>query len=295
PHITVQSELYPSETISAPVRSGSRGDEVRLPGGTWVPCGFSCYFTLGNGTIDFWRRFGVFPQYLFVLRDVFLVRRRFFVVVVARRHSEACLALVLEALVFCHQIFERGIARRVLVGDIVLVHLGHHVDVGLADLFILELSGDALAIKLRRGLAAAGRKAWLVGNHGIGDACSEKSVGVEHAGRCCLNDACHKNEKPNNDRAAHQTIDHTTLQWRAARLWQEGLNCRAPKHKKGIGLAATAHNGHRRGNLAFWLRNFFTASWARARAEYVALSAACRSLRRARPQANLRSADSWGT
>ena len=33
PHITVQSDLYPSETISAPVRRGPRGDEVRLPGG----------------------------------------------------------------------------------------------------------------------------------------------------------------------------------------------------------------------------------------------------------------------
>ena len=32
PHITVQSDLYPSETISAPVRRGPRGDEVRLPG-----------------------------------------------------------------------------------------------------------------------------------------------------------------------------------------------------------------------------------------------------------------------
>jgi hypothetical protein len=62
PHITVQSELYPSETISAPVRSGPRGDEVRLPGGTWVPCGFNCYFTLRNATIDFWRRYDVFAQ-----------------------------------------------------------------------------------------------------------------------------------------------------------------------------------------------------------------------------------------
>jgi hypothetical protein len=62
PHITVQSDLHPSETISAPVRSGPRGDEVRLPGGTWVPCGFNCYFTLRNATIDFWRRYDVFPQ-----------------------------------------------------------------------------------------------------------------------------------------------------------------------------------------------------------------------------------------
>jgi hypothetical protein len=62
PHITVESELYPSETISAPVRSGPCGDEVRLPGGTWVPCGFNCYFTLRNATIDFWRRYDVFPR-----------------------------------------------------------------------------------------------------------------------------------------------------------------------------------------------------------------------------------------
>jgi hypothetical protein len=35
---------------------------VRLPGGTWVPCRFNCYFTLRNATIDFWRRYDVFPQ-----------------------------------------------------------------------------------------------------------------------------------------------------------------------------------------------------------------------------------------
>jgi len=62
PHITVQSDLYPSETISAPVRRGPRGDEVRLPGGTWVPCSLNCYFTLRNATVDFWRRYDVFPQ-----------------------------------------------------------------------------------------------------------------------------------------------------------------------------------------------------------------------------------------
>jgi hypothetical protein len=62
PHITAQSDLHPSETISAPVRRGPRGDEVRLPGGTWVPCSFNCYFTLRNATVDFWRRYDVFPQ-----------------------------------------------------------------------------------------------------------------------------------------------------------------------------------------------------------------------------------------
>ena len=62
PHISVQSDLHPSKAISAPVRRGPRGDEVRLPGGTWVPCSFNCYFTLRNATVDFWRRYDVFPQ-----------------------------------------------------------------------------------------------------------------------------------------------------------------------------------------------------------------------------------------
>jgi hypothetical protein len=62
PHITVPSQKDASESISGAVRSTPRGDEVRLPGGTWVPCGFNCYFTLRNATVDFWRRYDVFPQ-----------------------------------------------------------------------------------------------------------------------------------------------------------------------------------------------------------------------------------------
>jgi hypothetical protein len=62
PHITAQSDGYPSETVTGAVRRGPRGDEVRLPGGTWVPCGFNCYHTLKNATVDFWRRYDVFPQ-----------------------------------------------------------------------------------------------------------------------------------------------------------------------------------------------------------------------------------------
>ncbi len=58
PQITVQSDIYASETISAPVRRTARGDEVRLPGGAWVRCSFNCYYTLRNSTIDFWRRWG---------------------------------------------------------------------------------------------------------------------------------------------------------------------------------------------------------------------------------------------
>ena len=62
PHITSQSEYYPADTVTGAVRRGPRGDEVRLPGGTWVPCGFNCYFTFRNATVDFWRRYDVFPQ-----------------------------------------------------------------------------------------------------------------------------------------------------------------------------------------------------------------------------------------
>ncbi|MGC1347175.1 MAG: hypothetical protein WA863_14010 [Methyloceanibacter sp.] len=61
-HITTPSQYNPSDSISGAVRRGPRGDEVRLQGGTWVPCGFNCYFTLRNATVDFWRRYDVFPQ-----------------------------------------------------------------------------------------------------------------------------------------------------------------------------------------------------------------------------------------
>jgi hypothetical protein len=40
--------------VTAPVRPGRWGDEVRLPGGTWVDCGRSCENTLRHETVDFW-------------------------------------------------------------------------------------------------------------------------------------------------------------------------------------------------------------------------------------------------
>ena len=61
-HITTSSQYDSSDSVSGAVRRGPGGDEVRLPGGTWVPCGFNCYFTLRNATVDFWRRYDVFPQ-----------------------------------------------------------------------------------------------------------------------------------------------------------------------------------------------------------------------------------------
>jgi hypothetical protein len=62
PQVTVPSQYDLSDTVSGAVRRTPRGNEVRLPGGTWVPCGFNCYFTLRNATVDFWRRYDVFPQ-----------------------------------------------------------------------------------------------------------------------------------------------------------------------------------------------------------------------------------------
>jgi hypothetical protein len=57
PHITVTSQYDPTQSVSAPVRRLPKGDQVRLPGGTWVWCGINCYHTLRNATVDFWRRY----------------------------------------------------------------------------------------------------------------------------------------------------------------------------------------------------------------------------------------------
>jgi hypothetical protein len=40
--------------VTAPVRPGRWGDEVRLPGGSWVDCARSCENTLRHNTVDFW-------------------------------------------------------------------------------------------------------------------------------------------------------------------------------------------------------------------------------------------------
>lgn len=47
-------------SVSAPVRSGRHGWQVRLPGGTWVDCARSCSDTLRRQTVDFWEANG--PQ-----------------------------------------------------------------------------------------------------------------------------------------------------------------------------------------------------------------------------------------
>ena len=50
--ITAQSQ-FDFRTISAPVRSGPNGDQVRLPGGTWINCEYTCAYTLRSSTLDF--------------------------------------------------------------------------------------------------------------------------------------------------------------------------------------------------------------------------------------------------
>jgi hypothetical protein len=51
--VTAESRYGP-QTITAPVRQGPHGLQVRLPGGTWVDCGRSCRETLRRETVDFW-------------------------------------------------------------------------------------------------------------------------------------------------------------------------------------------------------------------------------------------------
>ena len=42
------------ETVTAPVRPGRWGDQVRLPSGRWVDCEATCEYTLRKETVDFW-------------------------------------------------------------------------------------------------------------------------------------------------------------------------------------------------------------------------------------------------
>jgi hypothetical protein len=46
---------YGAKKVVAPVRRGELGDQVRLPGGTWVYCQLSCEYTLRKQTLDFWQ------------------------------------------------------------------------------------------------------------------------------------------------------------------------------------------------------------------------------------------------
>ncbi|KAI95164.1 hypothetical protein T281_06995 [Rhodomicrobium udaipurense JA643] len=46
---------YGFERVIAPVRRAEHGDQVRLPGGSWVYCEFSCEYTLKRQSLDFWQ------------------------------------------------------------------------------------------------------------------------------------------------------------------------------------------------------------------------------------------------
>lgn len=73
---------YGFKKVVAPVRRASLGEQVRLPGGTWVYCEASCEYTLRKQSLDFWQSVGrdasVSPGYFrkeFYLDDI--GRRRY--------------------------------------------------------------------------------------------------------------------------------------------------------------------------------------------------------------------------
>ena len=42
--------------VTAPIRTAQFGQEVRLPGGTWIGCAQDCKTKLTDETVDFWDR-----------------------------------------------------------------------------------------------------------------------------------------------------------------------------------------------------------------------------------------------
>jgi len=42
------------QSVTAPVRKGRFGDQVRTPGGNWYDCEITCEYTLRRLTVDFW-------------------------------------------------------------------------------------------------------------------------------------------------------------------------------------------------------------------------------------------------
>jgi len=53
---------YGFKRVAAPVRHAELGDQVRLPGGTWIYCEFSCEYTLRKQSLDFWEGQGAGGQ-----------------------------------------------------------------------------------------------------------------------------------------------------------------------------------------------------------------------------------------
>jgi hypothetical protein len=54
--VTVQARSHPQESVTGAVRRGRWGEEVRLPGGSWISCKGDCRNTLREETVDFWER-----------------------------------------------------------------------------------------------------------------------------------------------------------------------------------------------------------------------------------------------
>lgn len=55
--VTAQASIG-GKMVTAPIRPGRWGDEVRLPGGAWVDCEITCEYTLRRHTVDFWDGMG---------------------------------------------------------------------------------------------------------------------------------------------------------------------------------------------------------------------------------------------
>jgi hypothetical protein len=52
-HIYVESN-YGSRRVVVPVRHSRLGDQVKLPGGSWVDCEVTCEYTVRRLSVDFW-------------------------------------------------------------------------------------------------------------------------------------------------------------------------------------------------------------------------------------------------
>ncbi len=50
----VAESPFGNGTVAGPVRLVRTGYEVRMPGGTWIACRWSCSETLRVETVDFW-------------------------------------------------------------------------------------------------------------------------------------------------------------------------------------------------------------------------------------------------
>lgn len=54
--VTAVSRARPFEKVTAPVRRGRWGEQVRLPGGSWIDCARDCRETLREQTVDIWEK-----------------------------------------------------------------------------------------------------------------------------------------------------------------------------------------------------------------------------------------------